>query len=87
MSDLLGSDFSLAESHKLYRVQELLLEHKAELFSHLQQRWKDLFSTSFEVLLYDLTSTYFESDPDFGTEDKVNLVTAAINVMIVCRWS
>ena len=70
MSDLLGSDFSLAESHKLYRVHELLLEHKAELFSHLQQRWKDLFSTSFEVLLYDLTSTYFESDPDFGTEDK-----------------
>jgi transposase len=70
MPDLLGSDFSLAESHKLYRVHELLLGHKAELFNHLQQRWKDLFSTSFEVLLYDLTSTYFESDPDFGPEDK-----------------
>jgi hypothetical protein len=70
MADLLGSDFSLAESHKLYRVHELLLGHKAELFSHLQQRWKDLFNTGFEVLLYDLTSTYFESDPDFATEDK-----------------
>jgi transposase len=70
MADLLGSDFSLAESHKLYRVHELLLAHKAELFSHLQQRWKDLFNTRFEVLLYDLTSTYFESDPDFGPEDK-----------------
>lgn len=60
----------MAESHKLYRVHELLLGHKAELFSHLQQRWKDLFSTSFEVLQYDWTRTYFESDPDFGPEDK-----------------
>jgi hypothetical protein len=33
MADLLGSDFSLAESHKLYRIHELLLAHKAELFS------------------------------------------------------
>ena len=70
MADLLGSDFSLAESHKLYRVHELLLAHKGELFSYLQQRWKDLFGTRFEVLLYDLTSTYFESDPDFDPEDK-----------------
>jgi len=70
MADLLGSDFSLAESHKLYRVHDLLLTHKAELFSHLQQRWKDLFGARFEVLLYDLTSTYFESDPDFEPEDK-----------------
>jgi transposase len=70
MADLLGSDFSLAESHKLYRVHDLLLAHKAELFSHLQQRWKDLFGARFEVLLYDLTSTYFESDPDFEPEDK-----------------
>ena len=70
MADLLGSDFSLAESHKLYRVHELLLAHKGELFSHLQQRWKDLFGARFEVLLYDLTSTYFESDPDFDPEDK-----------------
>lgn len=70
MADLLGSDFSLAESHKLYRVHELLLAHKAALFGHLQQRWKDLFGARFEVLLYDLTSTYFESDPDFEPGDK-----------------
>jgi len=70
MADLLGSDFSLAESHKLYRVHELVLAHKGELLSHLQQRWKDLFGARFEVLLYDLTSTYFESDPDFDPEDK-----------------
>jgi transposase len=70
MADLLGSDFSLVESHKLYRVHDLLLAHKAELFSHLQERWKDLFGARFEVLLYDLTSTYFESDPDFAPADK-----------------
>ncbi len=37
--------------------------HKTELFSFLQQRWKSLFGADFEVLLYDLTSTYFERDP------------------------
>lgn len=63
MGDLLGSDFSLAEIHKLYEVQDKLLEHKEGLFAHLQERWKDLFGARFEVLLYDLTSTYFESDP------------------------
>jgi len=70
MADLLAGDFSLAQSHKLYRVHDRLLPHKAELFSHLQQRWKDLFGARFEVLLYDLTSTYFESDPAFEPEDK-----------------
>jgi transposase len=63
MADLLGSDYSLAEIHKLYEVQDLLLAHKKALFSHLQERWKDLFNARFEILLYDLTSTYFESDP------------------------
>ena len=70
MADLLGADFALAESHKLYECHDLLLEHKAALFSHLQERWKDLFNARFEVLLYDLTSTYFESDPPFAEDDK-----------------
>jgi len=63
MADLLGSDYSLAEIHKLYEVQDLLLAHKKALFSHLQERWKDLFNARFEILLYDLTSTYFECNP------------------------
>jgi transposase len=46
------------------------LEHKAALFGHLQQRWKDLFAAQFDVLLYDLTSTYFESDAPFPEGDK-----------------
>src|SRR5271167_4022239 len=60
MADLLGADFGLAEAHKLYACHDLLLEHKDALFSHLVGRWRDLFNASFDVLLYDLTSTYFE---------------------------
>jgi hypothetical protein len=70
LSDLLGEDFSLAESHKLYAAHDLLLEHKQAVFDHLTQRWRDLFNTKFDVLLYDLTSTYFESDPPFPEGDK-----------------
>src|SRR6266568_170786 len=60
MADLLGADFGLAEEHKLYACHDLLLEHKEALFSHLIGRWRDLFNADFDVLLYDLTSTYFE---------------------------
>jgi len=60
MADLLGADFGLAETHKLYACHGLLLAHKDALFSHLTERWRDLFNANFDVLLYDLTSTYFE---------------------------
>jgi hypothetical protein len=62
MADLLGADFGLAEAHKLYACHDRLLAHKDALFSHLVERWRDLFNVSFDVLLYDLTSTYFEID-------------------------
>ena len=60
MADPLEADFGLAEAHKLYACHDLLLRHKADLFSHLMARWRDLFNANFDVLLYDLTSTYFE---------------------------
>jgi hypothetical protein len=60
MADLLGADFGVAEAHKLYACHDLLLAHKQTLFSHLAERWRDLFNARFDVLLYDLTSTYFE---------------------------
>ena len=60
MADLLGADFGLAEAHKLYACHDFLLPHKDALFSHLMARWRDLFNANFDVLLYDLTSTYFE---------------------------
>ena len=70
MADLLGAGFELAEIHKLYQCLDRLMVHKRALFDHLTQRWKDLFNTKFDVLLYDLTSTYFESDPPFPEGDK-----------------
>jgi len=70
MADLLEGDFGLAEIHRLYECHDRLLSHKAALFDHLHQRWRDLFNATFEVLLYDLTSTYFESDPPFPEGDK-----------------
>jgi hypothetical protein len=63
LGDLLGGDYRLAADDTLYRCHDRLLAHKAALFTHLQARWRDLFNARFEVLLYDLTSTYFESDP------------------------
>lgn len=70
LADLLGGDGSLADIHKLYACHDLLLAHKAAVFAHLVDRWRDLFNASFDVLLYDLTSTYFESDPPQDEHDK-----------------
>jgi transposase len=70
MGDLLGADYVLAEKNALYRCLDKLLEHKRAMFTHLTQRWQDLFGARFEVLLYDLTSTYFESAPPENEQDK-----------------
>jgi transposase len=64
MADLLGVDFAVAEKDRLYRCLDRLLEHKQELFQHLRQRWQDLFATQFDMLFYDLTSTYFEGEAE-----------------------
>jgi hypothetical protein len=63
MGDLLGEDIALVQPNNLYRCLDKLVVHKQPLFSFLCERWKDLFAADFEVLLYDLTSTYFECDP------------------------
>src|SRR5207244_2901022 len=63
LADLLGEDAGLVEIHKLYRCHDRLLAHKQAVFDHLTRRWRDLFNISYDVLLYDLTSTYFEADP------------------------
>ena len=70
MADLLGEDFALAAKDNLYRCLDKLLPHKEALFGFLKERWEGLFGISYEVLLYDLTSTYFESDPPFPPADK-----------------
>src|SRR5215468_10620198 len=66
----LGEGAGLAEIHKLYRCHDRLLVHKQAVFDHLVGRWRDLFNISYDVLLYDLTSTYFESNPQFPEGDK-----------------
>jgi Transposase DDE domain len=70
LADLLGADAALADIHTLYRCHDRLLTYKQQLFSHLVERWRDLFNISFDVLLYDLTSTYFEAVPSFSADDK-----------------
>ncbi len=62
MDELLQSDFAVAEKDRLYRCLDRVLAHKQELFVFLKQKWADLFGADFEVLLYDLTSTYFEGE-------------------------
>jgi transposase len=70
LPDLLGADEGLADIHKLYACHDKLLMHKSALFDHLVGRWRDLFNVEFDVLLYDLTSTYFEANPPFAEDDK-----------------
>ena len=70
LADLLEEDFNLAQKDNLYRCLDQVLEHRPALFQHLRHKWEDLFGVKFEVLLYDLTSTYFESAPPFPERDK-----------------
>jgi transposase len=69
LADLLDVDGRSAQDDTLYRCHDFVLEHKEALFGHLRQRWSDLFGVRYEVLLYDLTSTYFECDVPENVED------------------
>lgn len=64
MATLLESDARVAEKDRLYRALDRIIAHKAALEKHLAARWQDLFGASFDVLLYDLTSTYFEGQAE-----------------------
>ena len=70
MDVLLGVDFAVAEKDRLYRCLDRILDHRQELFQHLQQRWKTLFDAQFDVLLYDLTSTYVEGEAELNPKAK-----------------
>ena len=59
MGHLLNEGVELAAKDTLYRCLDYLLEHKEALFTYLKARWEGLFQVKFDVLLYDLTSTYF----------------------------
>ena len=70
MADLLGASAGIAGKNTLYRCLDRLLEHREALFSHLTEQWRTLFHSRYDVLLYDLTSTYFECDPPARCDDK-----------------
>lgn len=70
MDELLNTDFVVAEKDRLYRCLDRVLEHKQALFIFLKKKWADLFHADFEVLLYDLTSTYFEGEMEQNPKAK-----------------
>lgn len=62
MGDLLGVPGSAVNESRLYRALDRLLPHKQELQKHLKQRLGELFQLKYDLLLYDVTSTYFEGE-------------------------
>jgi hypothetical protein len=60
MDELLSTDYRIASKDRLYRCLDKILDHKEDLCKHLKNKWEDMFAIEFDVLLYDLTSTYFE---------------------------
>ena len=70
MDELLETGFAVAGKDRLYRCLDRVLKHKQALFIWLKQKWADLFQADFEVLLYDLTSTYFEGEMEQNPKAK-----------------
>jgi len=70
MDQLLEEDFAVAAKNRLYQCLDRIDQHRAALFSHLQARWKDLFGATYDLLLYDLTSTYFEGQMEQAPKAK-----------------
>jgi len=71
MADLLGADFGLRTRHKLYECLDLLLAHKTSALRAPGRALEKTCSTRNSMCwLYDLTSTYCESDPPFPEADK-----------------
>ncbi len=70
MDQLLDEDFAVAAKNRLYQCLDRIDQHRTALFTHLQGRWKDLFGATYDLLLYDLTSTYFEGQMEQAPKAK-----------------
>ena len=70
LSDLLQLNDALVNKDRLYRALDELLPHKAALEAHLSRRVGELFAVDNEVLLYDVTSTYFEGEAGRNAQAK-----------------
>jgi len=64
LEDLLGVAPESVYDERLYRALDRLLPHKAAIESHLVKRLGELFELDYDLLLYDVTSTYFEGVAD-----------------------
>ena len=64
LSDLLGIPDEKVNEDRLYRALDTLLPHKKALEKHLKERLGELFDLDYDLLLYDITSTYFEGQAD-----------------------
>ena len=62
LDDLLGIPDHLVNTQRLYRTHDALLPHKEAIETHLKERFATLFDTGYDLLLYDVTSTYFEGE-------------------------
>ena len=62
LEDLLGLPASQVNDDRLYRALDRLLPHKDALEQHLRARLGELFALDYDLLLYDVTSTYFEGE-------------------------
>jgi len=82
MDVVLGTDDAVAAKDRLYRALDKAIEHKESLEEHLASRWQDLFGAKCDLLLYDLTSTYFE-----GQAGEIPIAWALSNLIALLRWN
>jgi hypothetical protein len=71
LDDLLGVAPEQVNDDRLYRALDALLPHKEGLFRHFQRVYGELFGTPFDLLLYDITSTYFEGKMEGNSQAKL----------------
>ena len=60
MAALLDCDYEIASKDRLYRCLDRIVSYKDELCKYLTEQWQMMFNLEYDVLLYDITSTYFE---------------------------
>ncbi len=70
LEDILGVAPEKVNEDRLYRALDALLPHKDALFGHFQKVYGELFGATFDILLYDITSTYFEGQAEGNPQAK-----------------
>jgi transposase len=68
LDDLLGADFSGLSQDRVYKVSDMLLQHKAQIETHLRMKECSLFQLAETIILYDLTNTFFEGSGKYNSK-------------------